>query len=114
MMVLALTLAAGLGAACRYLLTNWGKRRWPTRPWATLLINLLGTALFALTVRLGVPTDWQLVVTTGFCGGFTTFSTFMADAVILLRDKAYGAFVAYYLLTPILGIALAAGILLLP
>lgn len=103
MTIFMLAVAAGLGACCRYAATNWGKRCWPGRPWATLGINLAGTAIFALTIRLALPSEWQLIVTTGFCGGLTTFSTFMADIVVLVRAHEGRIAAIYGLLTPVLG-----------
>jgi CrcB protein len=104
MTILLLPVAAGVGACLRYFITNMGKMLWPGLPLATLLINCLGAFLFALIVAHTLPSTWQLVLTTGFCGGFTTFSTFMVDTVVLLRQERYGQAAAYYLGTPLLGI----------
>lgn len=104
MTIFLLAIAAGLGACLRYFMTNLGKMLWPGLPLATLLINCLGAFLFALLAQQALPASWQLVLATGFCGGFTTFSTFMVDTVVLFREKRYAQAWAYYLGTPVLGI----------
>ena len=49
-------------------------------PWATFAVNVLGCLLIGLFTGIAaghLPAQWKLVLVTGFCGGFTTFSTFM-------------------------------------
>ena len=67
----------------------------PTLPLGTLAANLLGG--FVIGVALGVfnqfqslPPELRLFVTTGFCGGLTTFSTFSAETVTLFLRQQYG------------------------
>jgi CrcB protein len=105
MTMILLAGAAGLGACLRYFVTNLGKMLWPDLPLATLLINCLGAFLFAVLAQQALPAAGQLVLATGFCGGFTTFSTYMVDTVVLLREKRYVQAWTYYLGTPLLGIA---------
>lgn len=69
-------------------------------PWATLLVNQLGTAILAVLAALGVsgralPGDMQLLIGTGFCGALTTFSTFAVELVLLVRANAIGTAIAY-------------------
>ena len=61
---------------------------------------------YALSERFHLPFEFRLFLTTGLCGGFTTFSTFSSDGVGLLKGEFYGAFVLYTLLS--IGIGLAA------
>lgn len=61
-------------------------------PWNTLLINITGSFLIGVFIAVfekGVisSSEWRLFLTVGICGGFTTFSTFSADAIILLQNK---------------------------
>ena len=69
-------------------------------PWATLGINLLGSFLIGIAMRYafskGMNADLRLALTTGFCGGFTTLSTFSYELVMLMKEGQL-AFAAGYL-----------------
>ena len=91
--------AVGFGAFAGALL-RWGfgialNPFLPALPLGTLAANLLGG--FVIGAALGVfnqfqslPPEIRLFVTTGFCGGLTTFSTFSAETVTLLLRQQYG------------------------
>lgn len=73
----------------------------PVFPWATILINILGSfviGLFgALTVdggRLAVPGEIRAFVMVGLCGGFTTFSSFSLQTLDLIQEGRLGAALA--------------------
>jgi CrcB protein len=56
-------------------------------PWETFSVNVLGTLLLAWVVeRTAATSGWRLLVGTGFCGAFTTFSTFQVEAIAMARD----------------------------
>jgi fluoride exporter len=88
----ALTFLAGAtGGLARFLLDSSFKRRWQTSfPWATVLINVSGSlllgALAGMVLFRGQPAIWQTVVGTGFCGGYTTFSTASFETVRLVQQ----------------------------
>ena len=65
-------------------------------PLATLVINASGAFLAGFLAMCALPQAWSLLLLTGVCGGYTTFSTFMTDAFILLRNRRYRAFAWYY------------------
>lgn len=99
-----------VGGAARYLLSTLLKS---TFPLGTLTVNLLGCFLigliYAIFQRAGAPSSsWCLLLTTGFCGGFTTFSTFSNEALNMLQAGSFIPFIAYVSLSVIGGIALAA------
>ena len=81
-------------------------------PWPTLVVNVIGCALISIfynySERLGLTYETRLLLTTGLCGGFTTFSTFSYEALALLRNGHTGTFVMYSLLSVCLGLAAAA------
>ena len=83
-------------------------------PWGTMAVNVIGCFLIGLLSGLSLggqisPTT-KLVLVTGFCGGFTTFSTFMNENLLLGRDGAMLSAVLYTLLSLALGlIAVIAG-----
>lgn len=81
-----LLVAGGLGALARYGLTGWVQRHLDSaRPYGTVVVNLVGTALLTALVmgwrRELIPDAVAVVVGTGFCGGFTTFSTWMLEVI---------------------------------
>jgi CrcB protein len=119
---LVLTNGGSLGVNARYWLGVW-MSRWasPQFPWATFVINVSGSFLIGfLTVAL---TRWmphpqfRLMVITGFLGGYTTFSTFENDALVLWESgecvlmavNLIGS-VVLGLLAVVLGTALARGL----
>ena len=91
--------AVGIGAATGAWLRWWLGLLFnpliPTLPLGTLAANLIGgyvmgLALGVFTHYASLPAEVRLLVTTGFLGGLTTFSTFSAEAVTLLMRQQYG------------------------
>lgn len=75
----------------------------------TLAVNVAGSAVLGLLLGLAdVPAPVLALVGTGFCGALTTFSTFGADVVRLLDERALGRAVGYLLATLVLGLGAAA------
>jgi fluoride exporter len=99
-------IGGGTGSICRYWVARWfGTATWPI---ATLTVNLLGCFVLGLllTQRDRLGSDGLLLLATGFCGGFTTFSTFAVESRGLLSERsAIG--ISYPLLSIILGIGAA-------
>lgn len=92
-------LAGALGTGARYCLTLWIQNGPGARfdfPLGTLVINVAGCLLlsFIVTLALGraVSHDLRLILGTGFCGAFTTFSTLELEADELLRRAPNLAF----------------------
>ena len=78
-------------------------------PAGTFVVNILGCFLIGLFNALAaknnlISPELQLALTTGFCGGFTTFSTFANENMNLLRNGDYGYFSLYIILSVALGI----------
>lgn len=97
MLAVWIALFGGLGAMARFvsdgtLRTVLGRKF----PWSTLVINVIGS--FILGAITGLMLQGQathsliLVVGTGFCGGFTTFSTASFEAVRLIEQRRYFSF----------------------
>lgn len=82
-------------------------------PWATFTVNIVGSFLiglfYAWSARFNLPTEIRLLLTTGLCGGFTTFSTFSNDGLTLLKQGYGSLFLLYVLLSIVLGILAALG-----
>jgi CrcB protein len=96
MIVLVMSLAGGLGAVARFALDGLVVARAGRRfPYGTLLINISGSLLLGvltgLTLAHGAPTALRTVAGTGFCGGYTTFSTASFETVRLLQERRWAA-----------------------
>ncbi len=71
-----------------------------TLPWGTLVVNILGCLLLgalsaALTRHYELPEEWRLALMVGLCGGFTTFSSFAHENLLLLHQGAWLHALAY-------------------
>ncbi len=116
MIALWVALAGGLGAGARLVVDTAVRNRWAsTFPLGTLLINIGGSLLLGIVAGLtlfhGAPDSLQLVVGTGFCGGFTTFSTASIEIVRLVQRRLVGQALGYAVGSVVLtGLAAAAGL----
>ena len=89
--LVAVAVGGMLGCLLRWGLAIFLNRYFPTIPPGTLAANLIGcyvigVAIAFFTTYPAFAPEWRLFVTTGFCGGLTTFSTFSAEIVILLQS----------------------------
>ena len=107
-------LGSFVGGALRYLIST-GMKNVCTQcfPWGTLMVNLLGCFLigiiFALFIRYNATSHpWCLLLTTGLCGGFTTFSTFANESLQMLQNGHWAGFLTYVSISVIAGIGLTA------
>ena len=109
MIPLYIALGGVAGALSRYLVATWLPWSGSGVPWATLLINLAGSTLLGFLLRSfpawGTAPDLRALLTIGFCGSFTTFSTFAFEAVTLAQGGAYGMAALYSLGSVALGVA---------
>ena len=109
---LLIFIGGGLGSLCRYIVSAcWLKGTGASFPWPTLAVNLSGCLLIGLFIgllsrRQSEGPYWLLV--TGFCGGFTTFSTFSNETFQLLRQGMWLTALSYALLSVIGGIGCTA------
>jgi CrcB protein len=81
-------------------------------PLATLVINIIGSFIIGLVLSVSLKDEaflnnWKLFLATGICGGFTTFSAFTAENVVLLQNGKYFIALIYIVLSIILGIVAA-------
>ncbi len=114
--VLIVGLGGFLGSAGRYLLhLMMLKLGWDRLPLATMSANVLGCLIFGVVLGLSVKSDTKLshgmliFLTTGFCGGFTTFSTFAIENVRMIERGALLGMAFYISLSVVLGLLAAYG-----
>jgi CrcB protein len=115
----AVAIGAALGGVSRYYLASAIQQRvGPTFPWGTLVINVSGSLLLGVLMRyaLATPTvssEVRAFLTTGFCGGYTTFSTYSYETATLLEDGQYTRAGTYALASVVLAlVATFAGFML--
>ena len=100
----------GLGSCSRYFLSRTvnselGLKH--TFPVATLTVNILGCFIIGISIgiieRFQLHSNWRLLLVTGFCGGFTTFSSFSYENYLLLRNNEYLLVLTYMLVSLLWG-----------
>lgn len=100
--ILIVAIGGAVGSVARYLATLAAAQALGTHfPWGTLAVNIVGSFLMGLVIALGahklqLSNELRLGLTTGFLGGFTTFSAFSLDFATLFERKDY-ALAALYL-----------------
>lgn len=109
--VLIVAAGGAIGAAMRHLV-GMAALRWagPTFPWGTLAVNLAGSFLMGVLIELlarkaGVSAEVRLFAATGVLGGFTTFSAFSLDVVVLWERGALLAAAGYTLVSVVGAVA---------
>ncbi len=125
-MLLYVAVGSAIGGMSRYLMGGLIQRLLDTTfPAGTLLINISGSFLLGAILRYAIETptlspEIRAFLTIGFCGGYTTFSTFSYETVALLEDGEWtraglyvGASVLLSLLGVFLGFALAREVIVL-
>jgi CrcB protein len=106
--VLLVFLGGGFGSVSRYLLSKWVNNFDTHLPYGTMLSNVLGSLLIGLILGYLAKTphlsqSQSLLLATGFCGGFTTFSTFAYENHIFFKNGDYLHFFAYTISSLLLG-----------
>ena len=105
-----IAVGSALGGMGRYLLGGLVQRAvGGTFPFGTLVINVTGSFLLGAILRYGVDTptltpELRAFLTVGFCGGYTTFSTFSYEAVALLEDGEWSRASLYVALSLLLSL----------
>ena len=85
--ILWVALGGAAGSVMRYLVSRWLVAPFP---WGTFTVNIVGSLLIGLLVGLAskeaLSAEMRLLLVTGFCGGFTTFSTFANESYGMLES----------------------------
>jgi fluoride exporter len=97
---LAISVAAIVGANLRYLISRLAAQELgPVFPYGTLLINIVGSMIVGFfviwtTERALVDPRWRLLVVVGFCGSFTTFSSYAFESMAFFERGQWGLMLA--------------------
>lgn len=108
--IILVGLGGGLGSVLRYVASLGIAKHWSgIFPLGTFLINLSGSLLIGLILggllkHQQIGEEWKLFLATGFCGGYTTFSTFSAENVSLLQSGQFTMALIYMVGSVLLGI----------
>ncbi len=95
---LAVFLGGGLGSVARYGMQHWLSRHPHTLPWGTWAVNLIGSFLIGVLIASPLDVDWKVALGAGVLGGFTTYSGFNQEVLVLLHQSpARGG--AYFAMT---------------
>jgi CrcB protein len=108
--VLFVGLGGFLGANCRYLVSTWMARNLdPTLPWGTLAVNITGSFIIGAflvwtTERVVSDPNLRLLVAVGFCGAYTTFSSYAFETLRLMEQGHWLDAAGNFLLNNILAL----------
>jgi len=121
--VLCVFLGSGIGGVMRYgvsrVIDGYISRNYAADgvigifPWSTLLVNVVGCFIIGLLYGIldsgvvNMNRETRLLLTTGFCGGLTTFSTFAHENYLMFQSNQFGVVALYISVSVILGFAAA-------
>lgn len=100
-MVVWIAIGSALGGVSRYLFGGLIQRLFDTSfPSGTLAVNVVGSLLLGFIIRYSLETpavspELRGFLTIGFCGGFTTFSTFSYESAVMLEEGQWTRLAAY-------------------
>lgn len=112
--IILVAVGGAAGSVLRYLLSGVVQEASGSAfPFGTMAVNVAGCLVIGFIAALAeahgaVSADVRLILTTGFCGGFTTFSTFMNESLTLMRADNAAAMLLYVAASVVLGLAAAA------
>ena len=106
--ILLVFLGGGFGSALRFLVGKWLNNPNDGIPYGTFAANIIGSLLIGIILGLAAKNDslsesQTLLLATGFCGGFTTFSTFAYENHVFLKAGDFTSFAIYTIASFIIG-----------
>lgn len=109
--IVLVAIGGAIGSVARYLVGVWGvKLAGPNFPWGTITVNVVGAFLIGLMVemvarRFDASSEVRVFIVTGIIGGFTTWSSFTLDAVVLFERGDLGLAAVYMLASLVVSFA---------
>ncbi|MCE4564247.1 fluoride efflux transporter CrcB [Maribellus sp. CM-23] len=88
-----------IGSVMRYLVQLFVEKGLSsTFPWGTFIANIAGSFIIGIVFALAqkgnlLSAEWRMFLAVGICGGFTTFSSFAYNNLMMLKDGVYGQFI---------------------
>ena len=109
--ILLVALGGSIGSIGRYLCQKWFTDNYiHSFPWGTFTVNVLGCFLIGIFWGISFKSfdsneSWKLLLMTGLCGGFTTFSAFTLEGIGLIKEQKMALFFSYVAASVLLGLA---------
>ena len=109
--ILLVAFGGSVGAVARYLVTKYfSDNSSSVFPWGTFVVNCTGCLLIGILYSLSVKQlyftpELRLLLMTGLCGGFTTFSAFSLEGMSLLTQQRATIFFLYFAASVVIGLA---------
>jgi fluoride exporter len=103
-------LGSAVGGASRFALSTFVQQRASSAfPFGTLIVNITGSLILGFVLRYAlsspsVSAEMRALLTTGFCGGYTTFSTFSYESIALIEDGDYRRAAIYIVLSVVVSL----------
>jgi CrcB protein len=98
-----------IGSVARYLVSRLGARiDWFSIPFGTLVVNIVGSLLIGFLIGISekspiLTVEWRMFLMVGLCGGFTTFSSFTGENLMLLKNGQVLPLLLYTAMSILLG-----------
>ncbi len=100
-------IGGGIGSCLRYSLSLWIPIKLHGFPWATLTANLLSCLIIGVLIgqltKGEISQQQKLLLITGFCGGFSTFSAFGLEVFLLIKNGSMVLTIGYVLVSVVIG-----------
>lgn len=106
--LLLVFIGGGFGSVLRYLVGKFLNNTGNAIPYGTFLANILGSLFIGIILGYAsknelVSQNYTLLLATGFCGGFTTFSTFAYENHVFLKSGDFTSFAIYTIISFVVG-----------
>ena len=109
--LLLVAIGSSIGGTCRFLCQQFVQKHFPSSiPFGTLSVNIIGCFIIGIIYGLAnksniISPEIRLFMATGFCGGYTTFSSFAYENISLMQEGEFYYIALYILYSLIIGFA---------